>query len=83
MKQSLHRSEGSRKLRFPDFKIIGTWRWQSCEAYAPANFAPQEISLVFMRLQDYSEAGRIMSIKNSSDTIEDQTPDPEACSAVP
>ena len=23
--------EGSRRLRFPDFKTIGTWRWQGCQ----------------------------------------------------
>jgi hypothetical protein len=22
--------EGSRRLRLPDFKTVGTWRWQCC-----------------------------------------------------
>jgi len=38
--------EGSRRLRLPDFKIIGTWRWKSCQPYAPAAFTLQEIFLV-------------------------------------
>jgi len=32
--------EGSRKLSFPDFKIIGTRRWSDCQPYAPAPFTP-------------------------------------------
>jgi len=24
--------EGSRRLRLPDFKTIGTWRWQGCQS---------------------------------------------------
>ena len=40
--------EGSRRLRLPDFKTVGTWRWQGCQPYAPAAFtpSPQEIFLV-------------------------------------
>jgi hypothetical protein len=30
--------EGSRMLRLPDFKKIGTQRWQDCQYYAPAAF---------------------------------------------
>ena len=25
--------EGSRRLRLPDFKTVGTWRWQGCQPY--------------------------------------------------
>ena len=32
--------EGSRRLRLPDFKTIGTWRWKGCQPYAPAAFTP-------------------------------------------
>jgi hypothetical protein len=32
--------KGSRRLRLPDFKTIGTWRWQGCHPYAPAAFTP-------------------------------------------
>jgi len=28
--------EGSRRLRLPDFKTIGTWRWYGCQSYGPA-----------------------------------------------
>jgi hypothetical protein len=32
--------ECSRRLRLPDFKIIGTRRWKGCQPYAPAAFKP-------------------------------------------
>jgi len=37
--------EGFKRLRLPDFKTIGTWRWKGCQPYAPAAFTPQEIFL--------------------------------------
>ena len=37
-----------RKLRLPDFKAIGTWKWKSCQPYAPAAFTHQEIFLVLL-----------------------------------
>jgi len=40
--------EGSRRLRLPYFKTIGTWRWQGCQPYAPAGFTLQEIFLVLI-----------------------------------
>jgi hypothetical protein len=27
--------EGSRRLRLPDFKTVGTLMWQGCQPYAP------------------------------------------------
>jgi len=36
--------EGSRRLLLPDFKTIGTWRWYSCQPYAPATFTPKKNS---------------------------------------
>ena len=45
--------EGSRRLRFPDFKTIGTWRWQGCQPYAPATFTPQEIFLVLISVRGW------------------------------
>jgi hypothetical protein len=36
--QALTGPEGSRKLRFPDFKTIGTGRWQGCQLFAPVAF---------------------------------------------
>ena len=41
-------SEGSRRLRFPNFKIMGTLRWQGCQTYAQVAFTPQEIFLVLI-----------------------------------
>jgi len=36
--------EGSRRLRLPDFKTLGTWRWFVCHSYAPAAFTPRKYS---------------------------------------
>jgi hypothetical protein len=40
--------EGSRRLRLPDFKTIGTWKWKGCQRYAPAAFTRQETFLVLI-----------------------------------
>ena len=40
-------------LKLPDFKIIGTWMWQSCQPYAPAAFTPQEIFLVLISVRGW------------------------------
>jgi hypothetical protein len=42
---------GSRRLRLPDFRTIGTWRWYGCQPYAPAAFTPQEILLVLISVR--------------------------------
>jgi hypothetical protein len=42
--QALTGPEGSRRLRLPDFKTIGTWRWQGCQPYAPTAFTPWKYS---------------------------------------
>ena len=44
--------EGSRRLRLPDFKTFGTWRWDGSQPYAPAAFTHQEIPLVFISVRD-------------------------------
>jgi hypothetical protein len=36
--------EGFRRLRLPDFKRVGTWRWQGCQPYALAAFTPRKYS---------------------------------------
>jgi len=61
--------EGSRSLRSPAFKTIGTWRWQCCQPYAPAAFYPPgtiPATHFCQRLtvpQGHSAAGRIMSME--------------------
>jgi hypothetical protein len=42
--QDLTDSEVSRSLSLPDFKTIGTCRWQGCQPYAPAAFIPRKYS---------------------------------------
>jgi hypothetical protein len=42
--QALTGPEGSRRLRLPDFKTVGTWTWQGCQPYAPAAFTPRKYS---------------------------------------
>ena len=80
--------EGSRRLRVPDFEIIGTRRWWRL-SYSPAAFTPQEILLALISVRGctnrtgHRAVGRTMSMKKSSDTIGNRTCDLLACSAVP
>jgi hypothetical protein len=80
--------EGSRRLKLPGFKTIDTWRWQGCQPYAPAAFSPQNIPCTnfcwgLSRPQGHSAAGRIMSMKNSNDTIGNRSRNLPVCSSVP
>jgi len=43
--------EGSRRMRLPDFKTIGTWRWQGYQPYTPAAFIHQKIFLVLISVR--------------------------------
>jgi hypothetical protein len=52
--------EGSRRLRLPDFKTIGTWSWCGYQPNAPAAFTSQEIFMVFISVRDWV---------NSRDTV--------------
>jgi hypothetical protein len=45
--------EGSSRLRLPDIKIVGTYRWQGYQSYAPAAFIPQEIFLVLTSVRGW------------------------------
>jgi hypothetical protein len=45
-------SEASRNLRLPDFKTIGTWRWQG-QPCPPASFTPKEIFLVLFSVRGW------------------------------
>jgi hypothetical protein len=66
--------ESSRRFRLPDFKTIGTWRWQDCQPYAQTAFTPGSIPDTHLcwslsRPQGHSDAGRNISMKNSNDNI--------------
>ena len=45
--------EGSRILRLPYFKTIGTWKWWGCQPYTPVLFILQEIFLVLISVRDW------------------------------
>jgi hypothetical protein len=73
--QALTGPEGSRRLRLPDFKKIGTWRWRACQPNVeyqqllPAGNIPgTHFCQSLCRPQSHSAARRIVSIKNSNDT---------------
>ena len=40
--------EGSSRLRLPDFRTVGKWRWYGCLSHALASFTPKEIVLVLI-----------------------------------
>src|SRR5215469_15453236 len=80
--------EGSRKLRFLDFmttardggKVVSlTHR----PPLPPVNTPGTHFCYRLSRPQGHSVTGRIMSLKNSNDTIGNQTPDLPVCSVVP
>ena len=80
--------EGSRKLRFPDFmttaqdggKVVSlTHR----PPLPPGNTPGIHFCWRLSRPQGHSAIGRILSLKNSNDTIGNQTRDLPVCSVVP
>jgi hypothetical protein len=85
--QALTGPKGSRRLRLPDFKTIGTWWWQGCQPYAPAALPPGSIPgthfcLRLSEPQGQSATGRITSMKNSNGTNGNRTRDLPFSSAV-
>jgi hypothetical protein len=80
--------EGSRNLRFPDFmttaqdggKVVSlTYR----PPLPPGNTPGTHFRYRLSRPQGHSGTGRIMSLKNSNDTIGNRTCDLPVCSVVP
>jgi hypothetical protein len=74
--QALTGPEGSRRLRLPDFKTIGTWRWSPLP---PGNIPGTHFCLRISQPQGHSAAGRI----NSNETIENRSRDLPVCRTVP
>ena len=80
--------EGSRKLRFPDFmktaqdggKVVSL---TNRPPLPPGNTPCTLLCYRLSRPQGYSATGRIMSLKNSNDTIGNRTRDLPVCSVVP
>ena len=85
VKLSLYGPEGSRRFRRPDLNTIGTRRWSGYQQYAPAAFTPKKYSWYsfLLEAEGHMAAGRIVSMKNSNDPIENRTRDHPICRAVP
>ena len=49
--------EVSRRFRIPDFKTIGTWRWEGCKPYAQTAFTPRKYSWYSFLLEAESTPG--------------------------
>jgi hypothetical protein len=85
--QALTGPEGSRRWRIPDFKTIGTWRWQGYQPYAPAAFTPRKYSWYSFLLEaestPESQCGREDYVNEKfNDTIGNRPRDLPVCSAV-
>jgi hypothetical protein len=85
--QSLYRP--GEPLRLPEFldnrhmKVLGLSALLTVRLYPPRNISGTHFCWRLSQPQGHSAARRIMSIKNSSDTIANRTRDLLACSAVP
>ena len=82
--------EGSRRWRLTEFLTIGIWKWKvklsalcTCHLYPPGNIPITHCSYRLSEPQGHSAAGRIMSMKNSNDIIENWARDLPACSVEP
>ena len=72
--------EGSRNFTLPDFKTIGTF----CKSHKPDTFTLGKYSWYSFLLEaestpGHSVVGKIKSMKNSNDTIDNRTRDLPAC----
>ena len=80
--------EGSRKLRFPDFmttaqdggKVVSLMHRPFLP---PGNTPGTHFCSRLSRTQGHSATGRIMSLKDSNDTIGNRNRDLPVCSVVP
>jgi hypothetical protein len=50
--------KGSRRLRLPDFKTVGTRGWQVCQPYAPTTLTPRKHSWYTILLEAESTPGQ-------------------------
>jgi hypothetical protein len=81
--------EGSSRLKLPEFedsghmKVVRLSALRTGRVYPPGNIPGTHFCQRVSRPQDHSAAGRIMSMKNSNDTIGNRTRDLPVCSAVP
>jgi hypothetical protein len=79
--------EGSRKLRFPDFMTTAQFGGKVSLMHRPplppGNIPGTHFCYRLSRPQGHSATGRIMSLKNSNDTIGNRTPDLPVCSVEP
>jgi hypothetical protein len=55
--QALVSPKGSRRLRFPDYKTVGTLRWQGCQHYTLATFTLRKYSWYSFLLEAESTPG--------------------------
>jgi hypothetical protein len=86
--QALIGPQGSRSLRFPDLrhlvheggKIFSPTHWPPLP---PGNNAGTYFCERLSLSWDHSVAGRIMSLKNSNDSVRNRSRDLPVCSAVP
>jgi len=80
--------EGSRKLRFPDLMITAqdggnVVRLTHRPPLPPGNTPGTHLCWRLSRPRGHSATGRIMSLKNSNDTIGNRTRGLPVCSVVP
>jgi hypothetical protein len=63
---SIWELEGSRRLRLPDFKTVGTRRWQVCQPYSPAPLPRIKYSWYSFLLQSDSSRPEELCLWRSS-----------------